>query len=77
MGSIDLLLDRRAHAQNLSLAICSFPTVDYRADLNVKAGSILTLSVYELGANLLRRVKRLRIGYAVIHVMDVAELGGY
>jgi len=53
------------------------PKFDYRADLNVKAGSILTLSVYELGSNLLRRVKRRRIGYAVINVMDVAELGGY
>ena len=51
------------------------PRYDYRADLNVKARSTLTLSVYKVGMDVLRRRRVQRIGYAVIDVLDVVEVG--
>lgn len=53
----------------------SNPKFDYRADLNVKARSTLTLSVYKVGMDVLRRRRVQRIGYAVIDVLDVVEVG--
>jgi hypothetical protein len=51
------------------------PKFDYRTDLNVKARSTLTLSVYKVGMDVLRRRRIQRIGYAVIEVLDVVEVG--
>ena len=51
------------------------PKFDYRADLNVKARSTLTLSVYKVGMDVLRRRRVQRIGYTVIDVLDVVEVG--
>ena len=53
----------------------SNPKFDYRADLNVKAHSTLTLSVYSVSMDVLRRRRVHRIGYIVIDVLDVVEIG--